>query len=59
MEFVCVESECELLYVNLCAVYMSSWLALGTQTTVSNPETDNVPGWIPQACAGICSNSSL
>lgn len=25
----------------------------GAQTGVSNPETDNVPGWIPHACVGI------
>lgn len=49
----CVVSVCELLYVNVCSVYVPVWLALVTQTAVSNPETDNVPGWIPQTCVGI------
>lgn len=52
---------CELLHVDACGVYVPAWLALGTQTAVSNPETDNVPGWIPQASVGIRlrSNGSL
>lgn len=50
-----------MIYVNVRSVYVPVRMPLGTQTAVSNPETDNVPGWIPQACVGIqlCSNSSL